>query len=115
MQVELLFQRGNANGVQDLAILTGDEVRKMEPAVTSAYSALWSPNTGVVDYGLVTASLAKDVLATGRADIKLQFEAQKFTVTDDKRVVIQGVEPGQVWRVWVCLFVFHACAVIVVL
>jgi L-2-hydroxyglutarate oxidase LhgO len=56
-------------------VLTGEQVRKMEPAVSAAYSALWSPNTGIVDYGVVTRSLAGEVVSSGRADIKLQFEA----------------------------------------
>jgi 2-hydroxyglutarate dehydrogenase len=62
----------------------------------AAYSALWSPNTGIVDYGVVTRSLAQDVLETGRADIKLQFQVESLTYNAaDGRVIIKGVEPGQ--------------------
>ena len=67
----------------------------MEPAVSAAYSALWSPNTGVVDYGVVTRTLAEDVIASGRGDVKLQFEVQGFSHTKDGRVEVVGVEPGQ--------------------
>lgn len=57
-QVTLLYDRGTKNGVQGLKVLSGAEVRAMEPAVSTAYSALWSPNTGIADYGVVTRSLA---------------------------------------------------------
>jgi L-2-hydroxyglutarate oxidase LhgO len=36
--------------VQDLAVLDAAAIRKMEPNVVGT-SALWSPNTGIVDYG----------------------------------------------------------------
>jgi 2-hydroxyglutarate dehydrogenase len=58
----MLYARGVANGVQGLAVLDGAAVRAREPAVTRATSALWSPNTGIVDYGLVASSLADDVV-----------------------------------------------------
>lgn len=56
----------------------------MEPNV-AAYSALWSPNTGIADYGLVTRSLAVDLLETGRGDVKLQFQVDSFKQTPDGR------------------------------
>jgi 2-hydroxyglutarate dehydrogenase len=62
----------------------------------AAYSALWSPNTGIVDYGLVSKSLACDIVETGRGDVKLAFQVQSFErdeATGD--VLIRGVEPGQ--------------------
>jgi L-2-hydroxyglutarate oxidase LhgO len=94
-QVTLLFDRGTKNGVQGLRVLNAEEVKKMEPNV-AAFSALWSPNTGIVDYGVVTRSLANDILDTGRADIKLQFQVEDFKVNpEDGRVIIRGVEPGQ--------------------
>jgi L-2-hydroxyglutarate oxidase LhgO len=96
-QVELLFDRGTKNGVQGLRVLNGEEVKAMEPNV-AAYSALWSPNTGIADYGIVTRSLAQDILETGRGDVKLQFEVESFTYDPNAnggRVVIKGVEPGQ--------------------
>lgn len=93
-QVELLYDRGTKNGVQGLQVLNSAQVKAMEPNV-AAYSALWSPNTGIVDYGVVCKSLALDVLETGRGDVKLSFEVQKFEVLPDGRVSITGTEPGQ--------------------
>jgi 2-hydroxyglutarate dehydrogenase len=96
-QVQLLYERGTANGVKGLKVLTGAEVAAKEPAVSRAFSALWSPNTGIVDYALVSRALAADVAATGRGDVKCSFAVQ--AIAEDAasgRVVITGVEPGQV-------------------
>ena len=96
--VDELYRRGTANGVQGLQVLSGAEVAAREPAVSRAFSALWSPNTGVVDYGLVSRALAADILATGRGDVKLGFEltaVEDGTGADAGRVVLRGTEPGQ--------------------
>lgn len=94
-QVQLLYDRGTKNGVQGLRVLYRDEIKAMEPNV-EGYSALWSPNTGITDYGVVTRQLAHDILDTGRADIKLQFEVESMRLDPNSGgVVIQGVEPGQ--------------------
>lgn len=95
IQVVQLFERATKNGVKGLEILNQEGVANIEPNVR-AYSALWSPNTGVVDFGLVTRSLAHDVITTGRGDIKLSFQANKFEKDPESgRIVISGVEPGQ--------------------
>jgi L-2-hydroxyglutarate oxidase LhgO len=94
-QVRLLFDRGTKNGVLGLQVLNSDEIKQKEPAVSKAYSALWSPNTGIADYGVVSRSLAGEIIASGKGDVKLEFEVQKIDKTSDGRVVITGVEPGQ--------------------
>lgn len=57
-----LETRARAN---DLTIerLSGDEARKWEPNIRSV-AALWSPDTGIVDYGAVASQMA--ALFTGR-------------------------------------------------
>ena len=70
----------------------------MEPNVSKATTALWSPNTGITDYGLVARSLANDILETGRADIKFSYQltsVEEGTGADAGRLVLRGVEPGQ--------------------
>lgn len=98
--VQTLFERGNANGVQGLRVLSAAEVKAMEPNV-AAYSALWSPNTGIVDYATVSRSLAADAVATGRAELRLAFEVKEFAMVQapngsgETVVEVRGVEPGQ--------------------
>ncbi|MBM62148.1 MAG: FAD-dependent oxidoreductase [Acidobacteria bacterium] len=46
--LQALLDRGLANGVENLEIIAGSVVTKLEPNV-AARSALWSPSTGIVD------------------------------------------------------------------
>ena len=44
-----LYARGVANGVENLKILTGDEAREMEPALSdTVVAALFCPSSGIV-------------------------------------------------------------------
>ncbi|CAO3664272.1 unnamed protein product [Rhizopus stolonifer] len=93
-QVERLMEIATLNGVKDLQVLNTEEIKKLEPNVV-AYSALYSPNTGITDYGLVAQCIASEIVQTGRAEIKLAFEAKKFESSADGRVEIWGGEPNQ--------------------
>ncbi|KAI9352428.1 FAD dependent oxidoreductase-domain-containing protein [Pilaira anomala] len=93
-QVERLMEIATLNGVKDLQILNSEEIKKLEPNVV-AYSALYSPNTGITDFGLVSQCIANEIMQTGRAEIKLAFEAKKFESRSDGRVEIWGGEPNQ--------------------
>ena len=61
-----LYHRGLQNGVPDLQIITGDEVRKMEPNITDeVVAALWAPTGGIVcPFGL-TIALAENACVNG--------------------------------------------------
>jgi L-2-hydroxyglutarate oxidase LhgO len=63
-RLETLYQRGLENQVPGLRMVDGDELRELEPHV-AGIRALWSPNTGIVDYGQVAASYANDVRELG--------------------------------------------------
>ncbi|KAI9281911.1 FAD dependent oxidoreductase-domain-containing protein [Sporodiniella umbellata] len=93
-QIERLMEIATLNGVKDLQVLNSDEIKKLEPNVV-AYSALYSPNTGITDFALVAQSIANEIVQTGRAEIKLAFEAKKFETSVDGRVEIWGGEPNQ--------------------
>ncbi|CAO3651836.1 unnamed protein product [Mucor hiemalis] len=90
-QVEKLYRQGTANGVKGLEIIYDKEITEMEPNV-KAYSALHSPNTGIVNYWLVSQSMADEIKKSGRADIKTSFQAKKFEKTSDGKVKITGGE-----------------------
>ncbi|KAI9336041.1 FAD dependent oxidoreductase [Pilaira anomala] len=90
-QVEKLYHQGTANGVKGLKIINSEEVTELEPNV-KAYSALYSPNTGIVNYWLVSQCIANELRKSGRADIKTSFEAKKFEKTMDGQVQISGGE-----------------------
>jgi L-2-hydroxyglutarate oxidase LhgO len=55
--LEELKRRGDANGVQGLTRLDRDALREIEPHA-AGLAALHSPETGIVDFGLVARALA---------------------------------------------------------
>ena len=64
--LEELYQKGIKNGVPDLKIITGDEVRAMEPNVSEqVVAALYAPTGGIVcPFGL-TIALAENACDNG--------------------------------------------------
>lgn len=63
-RIEELERRGRANGVPGLRRVGPEAVREIEPYVRSL-GGLHSPRTGVVDFGQVARSMARDVTAAG--------------------------------------------------
>jgi L-2-hydroxyglutarate oxidase len=59
-----LYRRGLGNGVEGLELIGPDRLRELEPHC-AGLEALWSPNTGIVDYALVASSFALDVRTLG--------------------------------------------------
>jgi len=65
-KLEELRKRGEANGVDEIVILTGEEVRKKEPAVSDeVVAALFAPTGGIVcPFGL-TIAMAENAAVNG--------------------------------------------------
>ena len=64
--LEHLLENGRANGVPDLRIIQGDEIREREPrANADATCALWCPSTGYVDPFEVAIAAAENAAANG--------------------------------------------------
>ena len=86
--LQALYERGVANGVPDISILTGDEVRKMEPNVSGeVVAALYAPTGGIVcPFGL-TIALAENAFDNG---VEFQFNTEVtnviFEISDGKKV-----------------------------
>lgn len=81
--LEELGRRANANGVPGMRRLDADGLRAVEPNATGV-AALHSPNTGIVDFGLVGARLADDVRAAGG---ELRFDSQVTSVDAGARAI----------------------------
>ena len=79
--LQALYGRGVANGVPDLKIISGDEVRAMEPNVTDeVVAALYAPTGGIVcPFGL-TIALAENACDNG---VEFRFLTE---VTDIKKI-----------------------------
>jgi (S)-2-hydroxyglutarate dehydrogenase len=63
-RLEELHRRGVANGVVGLEMIGPEQLREIEPHA-AGIRALYSPTTGIVDYGRVAAAYAEDVEAAG--------------------------------------------------
>lgn len=74
-----LHQRGIQNNVPDLQLIDGKQIKDIEPHC-QGLKALWSPQTGIVDWALVTEYYGKDFTQSG-GDIFLNFEAKSFNET----------------------------------
>ncbi|NLX71382.1 MAG: NAD(P)/FAD-dependent oxidoreductase [Clostridiales bacterium] len=80
-QLEHLKAKGEINGVEDLKILSAEEVLKLEPNInTNVIAALWAPTGGIVcPYGLTIA------MAENAADNGVEFYFDNRVVSIDKR------------------------------
>ena len=71
-RLQALWERGQANGIEGIQLLDAAGIREHEPHCTGI-KAIYSPVTGIVDFGLVAQSYARDVremggeIQTGRA------------------------------------------------
>ncbi|XP_045494978.1 L-2-hydroxyglutarate dehydrogenase, mitochondrial [Colias croceus] len=71
-----LYDRGLKNGVKDIRLLDAEEIKQLEPHC-KGLQALWSPHTGIVDWGVVTRSYVEDFNKCGGTSY-LNFEVKKF-------------------------------------
>ena len=78
-----LYDRGVANGVKDMCILSRDEVLRMEPNVTDeVYAALYAPSAGIVcPFGLNIA-LAENAYVNG-VEFKFDTEVKDINKLDE--------------------------------
>lgn len=61
-----LYDKGIANGVENLQLLSGDEVRRLEPSLSGQVTeALYAPTGGIVDPFLLTIALAENANVNG--------------------------------------------------
>ncbi|CAH1646604.1 unnamed protein product [Spodoptera littoralis] len=76
-----LYDRGIQNGVKDLQLLEGNEIREIEP-LCKGLQAIWSPNTGVVSWAEVTDSYVDDFKKCG-GTTNLNFEVKRFSESEN--------------------------------
>ena len=75
-----LYVRGQQNGIENLEVLDGKQIEEREPACRGI-RAIFSPVTGIVDWGLVSESYANDAREAG-ADMYLGHEVIGFERTN---------------------------------
>ncbi|HLY28372.1 MAG TPA: L-2-hydroxyglutarate oxidase [Aggregatilineales bacterium] len=63
-RLSALYERGIANGVQGLSLIESAQLRELEPHAAGV-KAIYSPNTGVVDYKQIAGVMAQDIQHRG--------------------------------------------------
>src|SRR5579875_1751423 len=63
-RLQALYERGQANGVEGLELIGPERLRELEPHCVGV-RAIFSPNTGIVDFSQVARAYADDVQAAG--------------------------------------------------
>jgi L-2-hydroxyglutarate oxidase LhgO len=71
-----LYERGRQNGIADLEILDAGQIEEREPYCRGV-RAIFSPVTGIVDWGVVAGHYAEDVREAG-ADMYLGHEVRSI-------------------------------------
>lgn len=82
VDLDNLLHQGEKNGVPDLVILSGDQVREMEPNVTKAcVGALYAPTGGIVCPYEMTIAMAENAYTNG---VKFEFETTVTSIEKNK-------------------------------
>jgi len=92
-QIQLLFKRGQENNLDGLKILNREEIKKIEPFV-EGLEAIYVPQTGIIDYGLVCQKLKENIEKLG-GKVKTGFSVQNL-FENQKGVVIHSRKRSQI-------------------
>ena len=88
-ELEALAERGRQNGVSGLRIVSGDELKELEPAVSDqAAAALFCPTGGIVCPFNMTVAYAENAFENGA----------QFLFNTAVKQILPGTAPGS-WRV----------------
>jgi L-2-hydroxyglutarate oxidase len=74
--LDRLLERATRNGVPDLEVLDATRIPEVEPHVVGL-RAIWSPSTGIVDFGLVAGALATEIRSRG-AEIRTSWPVRRI-------------------------------------
>ncbi len=80
-----LFERGKANGVAGLRMLTSDDLHEIEPHA-AGIAAIRVPGTGITDYALVCAKYA-EIIDTQGGTIHLSTKVHGIRISGDQTIV----------------------------
>nr|XP_022914585.1 L-2-hydroxyglutarate dehydrogenase, mitochondrial [Onthophagus taurus] len=80
-RLNVLYERALKNKVDNVELIDEKGIKQIEPHC-KGLKAIWSPNTGIIDYSLVTEEYAKD-FKTQNGEIYLNFEVNSFSSSDN--------------------------------
>jgi L-2-hydroxyglutarate oxidase LhgO len=99
-QLERILERGRANGIEGLEALDGRGIREREP-YCRGLMAIWSPITGIVDWGQVARAYGDDVRAGG-GEILTGRKVKALHRRHSRTIVEAGAEPVEARHVITC-------------
>lgn len=80
-KLDLLLKKGNENGIPELKILDGEEVRKLEPSISQEVcAALYAPTGAIVCPFEMTIAFAENAYENG---VEFYFETEVMSITKD--------------------------------
>lgn len=85
-QLNVLFNRGQQNGLQNLRMLNADQLREYEPHV-AGIAGIFVPQTGIVDYKKVAQKYAESIRSNG-GEINFSEKVIDIQLGNDKAVVV---------------------------
>jgi len=85
-RLETLYHRGIANGLEGLRFVNDEEIREIEP-YCSGIKGLWVPQTGIVDYTVVTQQYGEK-LRQLQAEIALNEQVEQIIKNHPKVEVV---------------------------
>jgi L-2-hydroxyglutarate oxidase len=81
-RLEELYKRGAANGVEGLQMIDQGRLRELEPH-TAGIKAIYSPNTGIIDYTKVAQAYATE-MREGGGDLMTGAQVRKIVHKDSR-------------------------------
>lgn len=101
-RLEQLKERGIKNGLKGLKLLDSKEAREIEPHI-ECLKALYVPETGIVDYGLVTKRLFEvGNMINPKSELKCTQEVRSFTKTGNSTTIHTAIDIFQANKVIFC-------------
>jgi (S)-2-hydroxyglutarate dehydrogenase len=92
-RLNTLFERGNKNGVQGLEMITPERLKEIEPYATGI-AAIYSPNTGIIDYAKVAHAYADDFTRCG-GEIRTGSKVVGITAGKESVIRVQQTNGSQ--------------------
>ncbi|KAE9556680.1 hypothetical protein FO519_000086 [Halicephalobus sp. NKZ332] len=80
-KLHTLFERANQNKCREIELIDAKRIKEIEPNCTGI-QAIWSPYTGIVDWGLVTRHYADDFVNSG-GKLLLQYGLEKIELAQN--------------------------------
>ena len=92
--LQKLYDKGIANGVKGLKILSREEVLEMEPNITdNVYAALYAPTAGIVCPFSLNIALAENACTNG-VEFRFNTEVQNIRKTEKGYELVRIREPS---------------------